>query len=681
MAMAIIAILAGMFGLSVFECSRADARGVGCMQFLQPAIDRMIVWFRYPRDNSLRFYREIFSGIGIALAVVLLWSLLRRRITSARLCLMVFVALAGEYLILQRQSEVGIVVTMVAPLLIALLSWGLPTMDDERVLHTSSMKLHELLGIVVLGALLLGTQFFSLNRLPFGWDTEFCPFRYLYWQDWSGLLLHEAGYHPQTSLGLAWHALMKSIGNVDEPDKYHIYIRYLSSAVALLKFIALFFFMRWLSGSFAAFLSVALLGFGPPENWWSRETNIHQLPGLMAIPLLWAWIAAWQKPTWLRFTILAIAIASMRLVYPSGMFLAFGPLFFFLLLLVFQPRQWLRQAHRMIPMLAGIAFWLTWRSIARWLHTGRWEFIHPLEVPGRYAPRSLETQISDMFSNMSDAFLSTFVYQVNPSHWTFALTLAPERCTTSIALVLSLLMFGRIVRWRANAIDLLLIISLGLSFAPGLLSEVAARRTGVSFLVLIVIAAREAQYLTSLLQRDGNRIIAWVTRLVLPAVASVYLMWVSSSIHFTGRGGEPHQVTRGRMMREEIQDDALIVYLSGFTNCDTFYSFYRDLKARECRTGYLAPEYEGSSDIQTLIDAPAVQPRNWVYERTGMKRCLDEHMSKQWKKIVYLVSDTGHQEELSQKLRARYPNASYGYKTTSGPEGSTYRVFVLTVKR
>lgn len=45
-------------------------------------------------------------------------------------------------------------------------------------------------------------------------------------------------------------------------------------------------------------------------------------------------------------------------------------------------------------------------------------------------------------------------------------------------------------------------------------------------------------------------------------------------------------------MREELQDDSLIVYLSGFLNCDTFHSFYRDLKARECKTGYLSPEYE-----------------------------------------------------------------------------------------
>jgi hypothetical protein len=681
MATLVFVVVALMFALSVFECLDADQQGRGCMQFLENPMARMGMWFWYPRDNTRLFLRQIFAGVGLLVAIIMLWSLVRRRITSVRVSLALVVALLGEYFILQRETQYGIIATLLTPIVIAIISLGFPPTDSEQTPYAARIKTPEFLGVVLLSALLLTTQFFLLNWIPYGWDTEFCPYRHLYWQEWSGIMLHESGYSPQTSLGPAWHVLMKMIGHVNEPDKYYLYIRFLSSAVATLKFLVLFFFVRWLSGTFAAFLSIALLGFGPPENWWSRETNIHQLPGLMAIPLFWAWIAVWQRPTWTRFTMLAGAMGLMRFVYPSGMFLAFGPLIFFPVLVVFQRRQWLRHVPKMLVLLVGIAFWLLWRSLARWLYNGRWELVHPLEVPGSYASRGLGMRLSELFANCIDAFNSTFVYQVNPTHWTFALTLSPERCTTSIAVVLTLLMLGRILRFRANAVDFLMLISLGLSFVPGLLSEVAARRTGVSFLILTIIAAREASYLTGLLKRDGNRFIAWTIRLFLPMVAGLYLMWISSSIHFAGKGGEPHQITRGRMIREEIQDDALIVYLTGSLNCDIFYSLYSDLASRDCRTGYAIPEYEGSKDTQTLIDNPSILDSNWVYRQTGMKKCLDAHKDKEWRKIIYFVPEPERSQKLIELLKAKYPGAPHREKTAPTPRWGTYRIFILTVER
>jgi hypothetical protein len=575
----------------------------------------------------------------------------------------------------------AIVAIAVAPALIALLSRRISSLDDECTAYNSPVKLPEFVAFILISTFLLFTQFFQLNYIPHYWDTEFCPFRYVYWPKWSGIMLHEAGYHPQTSAGLSWNFLLTLLGHVNEPDRYFLYLRFLSTGVAATKFILLFFFARWMLGTFGAFLSVAILGFGPPENWWSREPFLHQLPGLVAIPLLWSWIAAWQKPTWGRFTLLGLAMALMRFVYPSGMFLAFGPLIFFGALILFQRRQWLRHGFKMLPILVGIGFWLTWRTIARGLYYGNWTLVHPLEVPGMYAPQTLADRLKAVVGNLGDVFSSVFLYQVNPTHWTVPLTLPPVRCTTSLVVVLALLACGRMLRWRSGPVGFLLVIALALSFLPGVATEMAARRTGVSFLILTIIAAREASYLTGVLRADGCRHIASILRFIVPLTSCLYLAWISTTYHFLGQGGPPPQVVRGKMMREEIEDDALIVFLSALPNCDTFYSFFSELKSRECRTGYVSPEYEGSADTQELIDAPSVTARNWVYRVTEMKQCYEAHKDKNWRKIIFLVSEASQSAQLIARLRAKYPNAPFEYKTKVVPPGHTYKIFVLTVDR
>jgi hypothetical protein len=292
------------------------------------------------------------------------------------------------------------------------------------------------------------------------------------------------------------------------------------------------------------------------------------------------------------------------------MFLAFAPPMFFALLVLFRHKEWINQIPKMLLMIPGLTFWLGWRTIARGLQRGDWTLLPPLDVPPHFAPTTLADRLSFLAKNATDLFSSTFLYQVIPTHWTTPLSLPPMRCVTSLVVILSLLAFGRMIRGRSGQLGLLLAVALFWTLFPGLMTEVAARRVGVSFVVLTLIAIREAHYLTELLFVDGNQILVRVLRWMLPAVTCLYFTWIASAIHFSEVGGIPAQVVRGKMMREALEDDALVVFLSGVPNCDTFFSLYRELKSRSCRTAWVYADYEGSPDTRTLIEAPAIKPNS-----------------------------------------------------------------------
>ncbi len=678
---ALVVVFACVFLGFTWGCLSTHEQGVACLSQLEPLVKKLIRWFFYPRDHLSVFYHTLFVSIwGLTLALAL-FSLLTRRWITVQVCLAVALAMGGEYFILQKNPSTGTLLTLALPWVLALVTVGWKSQSDSEQLGWNPISRWELLALGVMSLAFFCTLFFALNYIPAGWDTEFCPYRHVYWTRWEGLLRHDAGYHPQSSAGLAWNFLYTLLGHTDEPDLYYLFIRFLSSAISALKFIALFLFTRSLFGTFAAFLSLAIMGFGPPENWWSREPTLHQLPGLLAIPLLWSWIAAWQRPTWIRFLLLAICMLAPRFAYPSGLFLSFGPPIFFAILLAFRWREWRQHIFKMSLMVPSLALWLGWRTIAKGLHLGDWTLQSPLPVPDHFAPTSLAERVSMLATNVVAIFDSNFIYQVNPTHWTTALVLAPERCVTSIVIVLFLLALARFARGKAGQLGLLLMIALGLTFVPGILSEVAARRIGVSFLILTLIAVREAAYLMRLVEQDRGRILAKALKVLVPTAAAVYFGWIASAIHFSQRRGIPSQVARGALIRSAIQNDSLVVYLSGLASCDLFYSVYRDLKSRNCNVGWVSADFDGSPDTDTLIESPAIRPKSWVYELTGMNACLEDHRQRNWSTIQFVIGETQITPALIQKVQARYPQAALQELSEPDFYDGAFKVFVLTVHR
>lgn len=673
------ALFVASFLVCTWSCLSANAEGAICFASLRPVMAQLISWHYFPRDHYFEFYDYIFTAIVGAISVVALVSLVRRKWTSLGVYFSIVVACAGEYLVLEKRAYEGVVVTLAAVALIALIGFFFPKGASDKDSYRAPIKTAEGAAFMLFAALLFCTQFYYLNRIPMGWDTEFCPFRFYFWPTWSGLLLHESGFHPQTSAGLSWNFVMKLLGHQDEPDNYYLYIRLLSSGVAALKFLLTFFFVRYLCGTFAAFLSVALLGFGPPENWWSREAYLHQLPGLVAVVFMWIFVRAWRAPTWLNFLTLSFMTGIMRFLYPSGMFLAFAPVSFFGLLVLFRWSEWKRHILKMFTLSFGLGFWASWRTIARGLQRGDWTWVPPLDIPPHFAPPSLMERLHTLMLNGIDTFNSIFVYQVHPTHWTVPLTLPPERVTTSIVVVLLVLALGRLVRFGTGQLGLLLFVCLFWTLLPGMMTEVAARRMGVAFVVLIIIASREADYLTKLLMTNGN---AWMSkglRFVFPALACGYLGWIGSAEHFRGGYSLPPQIVRGQMFREELKDNSLVVFLSAQLTCDTFFSMYQELQNRNCSIGWVTPDYEGSPDTQSLIESPKIKPNTWAYEYTKLKTCVEEHKTRAWERVFFFISEGPLALDHIKRVEAQYPQAVIKEKRRSDGGNSEYRVWVFEV--
>ena len=677
-AVIVVAIFVASFLLSTWSCLAANAEGAICFASLRPVMAQLIAWHYFPRDHYLEFYNYVFSGIVGAVSFVALVSLVRRKWTSLGVCLAVVLASAGEYLVLEKRPYEGVVVTLAAIALVAVIGFFFPKNSTERESYRTSITAGEGAAFLLFAALLFCTQFYYLNRIPMGWDTEFCPFRFYFWPTWSGLLLHESGFSPQTSAGLSWNFVMKLLGHQDEPDDYYLYIRLLSSGVAALKFLLTFFFVRYLCGTFAAFLSIALLGFGPPENWWSREAYLHQLPGLVAIVFMWLFVRTWRAPTWLNFLALSFMTGIMRFLYPSGMFLAFAPLSFFALLVLFRWGEWKRNIPKMMTLSLGLGFWASWRTIARGLQRGDWTWVPPLDIPFHFAPPTIMERLHTLLLNGVDTFNSIFVYQVHPTHWTVALTLPPERVTTSIVVVLLVLALGRLIRFGTGQLGLLLFVCLFWTLLPGMMTDVAARRMGVAFVVLIIIASREADYLTKLLMSNGNAWVSRVVRFVSPALACGYLGWIGSAEHFRGGYSIPPQIVRGQMFREELKDNSLVVFLSD-QPCDTFFSMYQELQDRSCSIGWVTPDYEGSPDTQSLIEDPKIRPNTWAYEYSKLNKCVEEQKSRSWERVFFFIREGPLAQDHIKRVQSQYPQASLKEKKRGDGGNSEYRVWVFEV--
>lgn len=81
---------------------------------------------------------------------------------------------------------------------------------------------------------------------------------------------------------------------------------------------------------------------------------------------------------------------------------------------------------------------------------------------------------------------------------------------------------ARCARGKAGQLGLLLMTVLGLTCVLGILSEVAARRIGVSFFILTLIAAREAAYLMRLLEEARCRIVGKSRKVSVPIPTTAY---------------------------------------------------------------------------------------------------------------------------------------------------------------
>jgi hypothetical protein len=672
-------LAAGLFYGFTQTCLSEQADGIACLEPLRPYITPILLSFERFRVFPFEYYQPVFGSV---LGLLLLGSAVSLLLGKRRLALLLFLPVlptAAEGAILLHRVTLGVSLHFVGFFFLCLVFLKFPKADTEPP-RSPQWRLAELAGFFVFVSFLTVLRFYLLNRVPSGWDTEVCPDRHHFFRSLPDLMHHEAGWSPQTSLGLFWLGMNFLLGNLDEPDNYYLYTRLLGTGLSILKFTLMFCCVRSLFGVFPAFLSMALLGFGPPEDWWSREPNYHHIPGIMAILILWVSARAVESRRWRDFILLTILTGLSRFLYPSGLFLAFIPLTYFSLLTLFKWSEWKKHLLKVSFLSLGIAFWYLWRSIGRWNQYGTWEVLPPFEVPSHSAlPPGLFDKLYVIFiRNGVDLLTALFVHQVHSTHWTVALTIDPMRSVTSIAVVLGVIALARIFMGKSGQIGLLLLVCIAWTVMPGLTTEIADRRIGASFAILIALVSREAGYLAELCRENGGRFVSWLIKLLLPVSTALCLAWIGANLRFRTTEGEPHQVTRGQLFRESLQDGALAVYLTGENICESFYGVYRELKKRDCRTAWEQPEYEGKFNIQKAIENPGLNTGSWVYTMTDLSSCVGR-LPQKWNRVVYMMNESQDTPKQLEQLRARYPNGVYQEKEKRQSEAVHYKIFTYTV--
>lgn len=661
-------------------CFQSEADGQLCVSWFDP----LLYYLRYPAsrlgDHPKWWYNTLLPWFCGFVGLLSLVSLVRGKIRPAIFWLLALVPLLGEWASLLGEGTYALVFYTSGVALLALF-WFFSRQIDDYEDSSPPRQYVELVFFGLLIAALATVRFYALNRLPFGWDAELCVFR-LYSGSFDRLWQHESGWTPQTSTGLSWLLINRFLGHFDEPNIYFLYHRTLGAFISILKVTLLFLFLRNYFGRFAAFFGAALLAFGPPEDWWSRVPNYHHWPGLVTLVVVWATINAMQKKTWQSFILLSLLSVTTRWVYPSAMFMVAVPIAFFGSLLIFQWSQWKPHLAKISVLLVGVAIWCEWLSICRALYLGRWEWLPPVIIPSHseIAGGIFDKLYHIFIVNGADLFSNLFFRQISSTHWTVALTPKPWKVVPSFEGVLVLWAVARMIGERRDKISWLLLIALFFGALPGITSSVADRRIGAMFVLLIIIASREAAWVARFMERSIGRYAANSLRALTPLLLGAYLATLSCSVFFFMTKGVPRQQALGKILQENVKDNYLLVDLTGQLPCDLFLAVQRELKARNCKASFVSSKWGGEFSPLNLIENPRFDQKEWWYTEKGvteLEACTD-WATRKWEGVTYVITNSNEADQWVEKLRQRYPNGQLQTLKVSYIPYDEERVLVFT---
>lgn len=641
-------------------CLQEEAQGQICVSWLDPLIQKLRYVLMKLGDHPKYFYNKQFPWYLGFVGMVALLSFVRYKIRPGIFWTLTALPVLGEWASLLGEKDYALALHLSGLTLIALF-WFFSRNSDDYEDSVPPMRYFEIVLFAALIFVLLCLRFHALNRLPAGWDTELCIFR-LYAGSFNRWWQHESGWSPQTSTGLSWLMINRLIGNFDEPDVYYLYHRMVGCFFSILKVTVLFLFLRTYFGRFAAFFGASILAFGPPEDWWARVPNFHHWPGLLTVLVLWATINAMKKKTWKSFICLSLLTVTTRWVYPSGMFMVGVPITFFGSLLVFQWSQWKPHFWKICVLLVGVVIWVEWLSVCRALYLGRWEALPPIMIPSHSEMGGgLLSKLHQIFIlNGADLFSNLFYKQIVSTHWTVALTTQPWRSMPSVVGLLVILSMARMIGERRDKITWLFVIALFFGALPGITSAVADRRIGAMFVILIIIAAREAAWVAHFMSRSTGRYFVRFLQISTPVVLGAYLAILGGAFLFFTTRGVPRQVALGKVFQQNIRDNYLLIDLTGQLRCDLFHAVYREIRSRDCKAGFVGSKYDGEFTPLKLIENPRFDKTEWWYAEkdvTEMHRCED-WPTRSWEGATFIITEVRESDAWVEKLRQRYPNGT-----------------------
>jgi hypothetical protein len=665
-------------------CLAEHAQARGFLSSLDPFIKKIVkiverFWGDY--DLRSRLYRYATYGAGFYITLIALISLFRKKFGLALFALITLVPCAAELIALTGPPKL---VGYVHPLSIFIL--GIFFLINKRSAaessnYTAPIGWAEAVGFLALFSAMTISRYYLLNTVPVIWDTELCNFRYTVFTSFFNVMRVEASIPRHTSLGMSWTLTYWLFGHLNEPELYYLYQRLIGTAYSIAKVGLTYALIRYISGPIPALFGAVALSFGPPENWWSREPCAHQIPGLITVAILFTTARAFFRRRWRDFIVASLVSSLARITYASGLFLVFAPLSFFLVLLVFRWSEWRKHFFKIATLTLGIALWLGWTSASVTFVSGHLTWVSPLAVPpGEVTPGGTWGLINRIVtSTLPAALQSIFLQQMNGSHWTVPLTLAPLRSTTSMVTVLTIIGLGRMIVMRSSPMALLLFISTLLSLIPGITTAYADRRVGSIFVVLIVFAAHELHEIISYFSRQGApKLIRWFTGSAV-VIQAVYLAWIATGMQFINQPGVPAQVPHGRLVRKALKEDTLMVYLPGDMSCDTFMSVFQDLLDHKGSIGWTAPDHILAPGDSIIID-PKIHP-SWMRERSPELANYYAERKTDWKAVRFLFTGNSQAAYFTETLKKVYPNGVLESESVAPGFESPTTLFTYTVSR
>jgi hypothetical protein len=71
----------------------------------------------------------------------------------------------------------------------------------------------------------------------------------------------------------------------------------------------------------------------------------------------------------------------------------------------------------------------------------------------------------------------------------------------------------------------------------------------------------------------------------------------------------------------------------------------------------------------------------WAYRETGLSKCIEQHKSRSWGKIIFLFADASNVEAMLAQVQRLHPGGILEQRSHTLETGVVIRIFVYKVTR